>query len=142
MNDESKCPDGSCHQKVSDVHDVVFKTGGVRDCVTEIKRKKIPWAALTWIIPVFLVVVGTASGLIYTSYQHAQADQKERLTNCENNSAIQIEKMHGFEIAQKIIQNDLTHLSRTVEMEAERSKEVDKIILRKLENIAQQRNGD
>jgi uncharacterized protein YlxW (UPF0749 family) len=72
-----KCPDGECHQQSKDVHTEMFKKDGIKDRMRCVERKKIPWTALTWLVPISLTAFIFIGGLIYNSYAESQKKQDE-----------------------------------------------------------------
>jgi len=69
-----KCSVGECRNMVLDVHEEVYKDQfGLKARVTCMDRKKIPWSALKWLVPILIVVLGMVFGGASTLLWRANA---------------------------------------------------------------------
>jgi hypothetical protein len=86
----TECGDKKCQQKAEDTHEEVFnKPSGLKERMMKVERKKIPWIALVWIVPVIITVSGTIFGFMYTSYASNEGKQDTKIEKIEGENSYQ-----------------------------------------------------
>ena len=72
----TNCQDKRCQQRVEDTHEEVFAKGtGLKDRARCLEKKKIPWSALIWLVPLTITVFGMASTMIWRSVNAGEEAQ-------------------------------------------------------------------
>lgn len=71
------CPEKDCHQRVEDVHHEVFdKPDGLKERISRLSQKKMPWSALIWVVPLFFLITGGGFKLLYAKSEKNEEDIK------------------------------------------------------------------